>query len=159
MTAKHRYLVASAVIAIAAIASACYTTGTATVSASSGEPVEAHLALVGNGVYVVENNSRAVFFRDGYYWYYGDGIWFRSYYYDGNFVRVNVGVVPRAVLRIDRPARYRHYRARSSARRRAIRSRRSVHRARVRDRRHERRRHNHRDDRAERRRHRRDRHD
>jgi hypothetical protein len=97
----------------------CTGTGSASLSTSSyGSSAE--LALIGSGVYVVENHPHAVFYSDGYYWRWDDGYWHRSYYYDDGFVRVRRSVVPRAVVRIDRPRRYRYYRARANARRRAI---------------------------------------
>lgn len=131
-------LLAIVALAIAPTASACYTSGSASVAASA--PISAELALIGPGVYVVEDYPSAVFFADGYYWRYDSGVWFRSFYYDGNFVRVNTAVVPRSVRRIDRPSRYRYFRARANARRRHIRAHRRAHRAhprhRVRDKRH-----------------------
>ena len=69
------------------------------------------MALVHDGVWVVEDRSHPVFYSHGHYYRYDSGVWYRSSYVNDGFVRVRVGAVPRAVLRIDRPRRYVHYHA------------------------------------------------
>jgi len=86
----------------------------ATVSAPSPRMV-----YVDPGVWVVANRADPVFYSDGAYYRYDNGVWYRSGYL-GGWSRVQVGVVPRAVVRIDRPRRYRNYRVRRGARVRAV---------------------------------------
>jgi hypothetical protein len=77
------------------------------------------LVLVAPGVWVVEDSPYAVYYYDGFYWRFYDGIWYRSLYYDSGFIGVNVGIVPRVVVHNYRPAHV-HYRAPHTARTRAI---------------------------------------
>jgi len=71
------------------------------------------------GVWVVAEYDRPVFYSDGLYWRYDGSYWYRSTYV-GGWNRVGVGVVPRAVVTIDRPTRYRNYRVRRGATVRAV---------------------------------------
>lgn len=66
------------------------------------------LVTVSPGVQVVADYDEPVFYTDGFYWRYSNDGWYRSnnystgwYYYERP---------PVAVLRIDRPYAYRHYR-------------------------------------------------
>jgi hypothetical protein len=66
------------------------------------------LVTVSPGVQVVADYDEPVFYTDGFYWRFYDGYWYRSnnyatgwYYYERP---------PVAVLRIDRPYAYAHYR-------------------------------------------------
>lgn len=80
--------------------------GTAVI-ASSGY-VEPDLVYVSPGVYVVADYDFPVFYSASFFWRYGsDGRWYRSRYHDRGFV---YGRPPQAVVRIDRPDRYRYYR-------------------------------------------------
>jgi hypothetical protein len=85
------------------------TTGYAT---SSNE-----LVYVGDGVYAVANYDRPVFYNNDAYWMYQDGNWYRSGYYTGGWVRVRSA--PRAVLSIESPRAYVHWRGEGRARIRA----------------------------------------
>lgn len=82
-----------------------------------GAVVTPRLVWVAPGIWVVEDHPYAVYYADGFYWRYANGIWFRSAFYDGGFARVHIGIVPRIVIGAYRPMhiRYRapvHVRAR-----------------------------------------------
>ena len=63
---------------------------------------------VSPGVQVVADYDEPVFYTDGFYWRYYNNIWYRSgSYYTGWSFYANP---PVAVLRIDRPYAYVHYR-------------------------------------------------
>ena len=87
-----------------------------TVYASASTP---DLVTVSPGVQVVADYDEPVFFNEGFYWRFYDGYWYRSSnYYSGWYFYERP---PLAVLRIDRPYAYAHYRpsgyvARSSVR-------------------------------------------
>jgi len=101
----------------AATLGACYTEGTvgygATYSSGYGTNAEVYattpdLVTVSPGVQVVADYDEPVFYTDGFYWRFDNGLWYRSnnyatgwYYWDRP---------PVTVLRIDRPYAYRHYR-------------------------------------------------
>src|SRR5690242_1081084 len=75
--------------------------------AVSGEAYGPDLVTVSPGVQVIADYDEPVFYSDGFYWrYYGD-TWYRSPYYDRGWV---YAPPPPALLRIDRPYAYRHYR-------------------------------------------------
>lgn len=80
------------------------------------------LALVSPGVWLVEDHAYAVYYADGVYWRYIDGIWYQSSFYDGGFVRVNVGIVPRVIVRAYRPHHVRYRPARHVQRRPIVRT-------------------------------------
>jgi hypothetical protein len=81
--------------------------GTATVSAD-GYANTPDLVTVQPGVQVVADYDEPVFFVDGFYWRFNDGYWYRSgNYYSGWYFYERP---PVAVLRIDRPFAYAHYR-------------------------------------------------
>ncbi len=80
---------------------------TATVS-SDGYAATPDLVTVQPGVQVVADYDEPVFFVDGFYWRFNDGYWYRSNnYYAGWYFYERP---PVAVLRIDRPYAYAHYR-------------------------------------------------
>ena len=91
-----------------AVATGCTSSGSARITAGATVSTP-ELVYVGPGVYVVEDYHRPVFYSNNYYWLYSDGMWFRSRYHSGHWVRART--VPRAVLRIERPQRYVRYRA------------------------------------------------
>lgn len=93
--------------------SGCY--GSAQVTATAPAP---RLVWVSDGIWVVENWPHAVYYYDGFYWRIVDGVWYRSTWYDGGFVRVSIW--PRAIVRVHRPGRYVRYRAPRDARVRRI---------------------------------------
>jgi hypothetical protein len=67
------------------------------------------LVWVAPGIWVVENQTYAQYYADGYYWRYVDGAWYRSPYYDDHFVRIDVAYVPRIVIGSYRPAHVRFH--------------------------------------------------
>ena len=67
------------------------------------------LVEVGPDVEVVADYDYPVFYSGAYYWRYDGGVWYRSHVHDGGWVRASN--VPVAVLHVDRPASYAHYRA------------------------------------------------
>lgn len=115
---------ATAALSAAAL-SGCYAEGdvgaTATYPQAQGGVYASSpdLVTVSPGVQVVADYDEPVFFTDGFYWRFNDGYWYRSNnYYSGWYFYERP---PVAVLRIDRPYTYAHYRpagyvARSSGR-------------------------------------------
>jgi len=87
----------------------CLATGTADVQYSGDVAVSTpDLVEVSPGVQVVADYDDSVFYSDGYYWRYDGGGWYRSNNYAGGFVYWNAP--PAAVISINDPGRYRHYR-------------------------------------------------
>jgi hypothetical protein len=82
------------------------------------------LVWIGPGIWVVEDYPWSVYYHDGFYWMYRDGLWYRSDYYSDGYVRIGIRVVPVSVVRIHRPHRYVRYRAPRHARVRVIEKRR-----------------------------------
>src|SRR5262245_16565382 len=70
--------------------------------------VGGELALVEPGVWVVADYPHAVYFVDDAYWWWSDGVWYRSRRYDGGWVRVGLDVVPVRVRGLDHK-KYRYY--------------------------------------------------
>jgi hypothetical protein len=108
-----RGTILSAVVIAGALAG-CYTTADVGYSTAAPAPAaEAYsngpdLVAVSPGVQVVADYDEPVFFSDGFYWRFNDGYWYRSnnyatgwYYYERP---------PVAIVRIDRPYAYAHYR-------------------------------------------------
>ncbi len=102
-----RYLIASLLLSLGACAGrAVYTSdGTGYASATVDTP---DLVYAEPGVQVVADYDEPVFYADNYYWRNDGGRWSRSTYYNRGFVAV--GTAPGVVMRINQPARYRHYR-------------------------------------------------
>lgn len=94
-------LIASALAGGCAVRGGAYTTGYS--GSASGE-----LVYVSPGVYAVADYDRPVFYHGDAYWMYQDGAWYQSGYYTGGWVRARA--VPRAVLTIERPRAYIHWR-------------------------------------------------
>src|ERR1051325_10833418 len=101
-------------VLLAAVLGGCYTTGEvgyrATYTTPSADVYVStpDLVTVSPGVQVVADYDEPVFYTDGFYWRFYDGYWYRSnncatgwYYYERP---------PVAVLQIDRPHAYVHYR-------------------------------------------------
>lgn len=111
-----RGLILSAAFGAAAL-TGCYVSDGAGPNYSGGATVEASsdgyantpdLVTVQPGVQVVADYDEPVFFVDGFYWRFNDGYWYRSNnYYAGWYFYERP---PVAVLRIDRPYAYAHYR-------------------------------------------------
>jgi len=76
------------------------------------------LAYVEPGVEVVADWDVPIFFADGFYWYWDDGIWYRSITLGGE--RVVVHQVPPAVAHIRAPGRFVHYHPTGTIARRPI---------------------------------------
>jgi hypothetical protein len=83
------------------VATVGYVSPTAVVGAPS-------MSYVSPGVQVVANQDYPVFFSDGAYWRYDNGMWFRSSYWNRGWVSYNN--VPVSVRGISQPWTYRNYR-------------------------------------------------
>jgi hypothetical protein len=124
-----RGLILSTALGAAALAG-CYATGdvgySATYSATAAPAPDGYaatpdLVTVQPGVQVVADYDEPVFFTDGFYWRFYDGYWYRSNnYYAGWYFYERP---PVAVLRIDRPYAYAHYRPSGYVARRTVRNR------------------------------------
>ena len=88
----------------------------ATTTTTAPQP---QMVQVSPGVWAVAEYDQPVFYSNDAYWRYENGYWYRSSYL-GGWTAVSVDVVPRPVVVIDRPARYRRYRARSGVRVRRV---------------------------------------
>ncbi|HTJ42269.1 MAG TPA: hypothetical protein VL463_09265 [Kofleriaceae bacterium] len=101
-----RPLLLPKLIFAAALSTGCAGTLGYSTSASGGvygpELVEA-----GPGVQVIADYDEPIFFADSFYWRYDRGVWFRSTSYTGGW---GYAQPPAAIVRIDRPQRYTHYR-------------------------------------------------
>ncbi len=109
-----RGIILTAVLASAALGG-CYTTGEVGYRAtySSGYSGDAYvsspdLVTVSPGVQVVADYDEPVFYTDGFYWRFYNGGWYRSNNYATGWFYIDQP--PVAVLRIDRPHAYVHYR-------------------------------------------------
>ena len=70
------------------------------------------LANVAPGVDVVAGTN--VYFADDAYWYWDGGLWYRSAYWGGP--RISVDVVPPVLARLSHPVIYPHFGARIAVR-------------------------------------------
>lgn len=104
-------LVLLGAIAMAATAGCVVRAG---VHAGGTVVAEPDLVEVSPGVWVVEDYDEPVFYSEGSYWLYRDGIWFRSHVHTGSWVRVRT--TPVVVARISTPRAYVRYRANVGAR-------------------------------------------
>jgi hypothetical protein len=77
--------------------------GTVTVSASTPD-----LAYVAPGVQVIADYDEPIFFANGYYWWFYDGLWYSSPTYTGGWAFVSRP--PVAIARIRDPFRFRRFR-------------------------------------------------
>jgi len=101
----HRFTLATVVFA-AALASGCY--GRVGYGASvSGTAYGPDLVYVAPGVQVIADYNEPIFYADNFYWRFYGGTWYRSSVYTGGWVYASP---PQAVLRIERPHAYVHYR-------------------------------------------------
>jgi hypothetical protein len=73
----------------------------------SGDAYGPDLVTVSPGVQVIADYDEPIFYSDGFYWRYYGGTWYRSSYYTGGWVYARP---PVAILRVDRPYAYVHYR-------------------------------------------------
>ena len=102
-------ILAAVMFAGAVAAGGCYTSADVgyTASYTTADPAP-DLVEVSPGVQVVADYDEPVFFNDGFYWRYYNNGWYRSNnYYNGWYYYERP---PVAVLRIDRPYAYSHYR-------------------------------------------------
>lgn len=121
-----RGLILSAALGAAAL-TGCYATGdvgysasaTYTVAPDDGYAATPDLVTVQPGVQVVADYDEPVFFSDGFYWRFYDGYWYRSNHYAYGWYYWDRP--PVAVLRIDRPYAYVHYRPSGYVARRNVR--------------------------------------
>jgi hypothetical protein len=95
-----RSLLKATLVAAALFGAGCYAT-------VSGEAYGPDLVTVSPGVQVIADYDEPIFYSDGLYWRYYGGVWYRSNVYNGGWVYAQP---PAAVLRIDRPYGYAHYR-------------------------------------------------
>lgn len=107
-----RRTILSAVL-FAAAAGGCYTTGEVGYSATYSGGGEAYvsqpdLVEVSPGVQVVADYDEPVFYTDGFYWRFYNNGWYRSNNYATGWSYYERP--PVAVVRIDRPYAYAHYR-------------------------------------------------
>jgi len=93
-------------VLFAVVLSAC--TGSAQVHTTAEADYTAPaLVEVEPGVQVVADYDQPIFFSEGAYWRYDNGVWYRSRYHDREWVTVQTPAV--AVARIQRPEVYVHY--------------------------------------------------
>lgn len=101
----HHFTILSAVAA-AAVVAGCY--GTVGHSAStSSDGYGPDLVYAAPGVQVIVDYDEPIFFADNLYWRFDGVRWYRSGSYTGGWV---YATPPAAVLRIDQPRKYVHYR-------------------------------------------------
>ncbi|HSN27096.1 MAG TPA: hypothetical protein VLT45_12445 [Kofleriaceae bacterium] len=75
------------------------------------------LVYVAPGVAVIADYGESIFYVDGLYWWYLDGLWYRSTYYTGGWAYAPAP--PPAIVRVGDPVRYRYYRPHDYVARRA----------------------------------------
>ena len=73
----------------------------------SGEAYGPDLVYAAPGVQVIADYDEPIFYSDGSYWRYYGNTWYRSPRYSGGWA---YATPPAAVLHIDRPYAYAHYR-------------------------------------------------
>jgi hypothetical protein len=103
---------------LAALAAGCYAQDGVAVGYSggysSGYATAPGMVYVGPGVQVVSDYDYPVFYSEGAYWRFDNGVWYRSGMYNGGWsVSYNV---PVGVRGIDRPYSYSHYRGNGDVR-------------------------------------------
>jgi hypothetical protein len=67
------------------------------------------LVAIEPGVEVVADADEPVFYAEGYYWLYRDGVWLRSDSFRTGFARIDLPLVPDRLRRIAEPRSYAHY--------------------------------------------------
>jgi hypothetical protein len=96
-------------VLVASVVAGCAGTGEVeyggNVSVASPDLVE-----VQPGVQVIADADAPIFYSDGAYYEYRDGLWYRSGYYDRGFARIDLNYVPGRIRTIDNPRAYIHYR-------------------------------------------------
>ena len=90
-------------------ASFCACTGSMQYTATSTATIDTpDLVEVSPGVQVVADYDESVFYSGGAYWRWSDDGWYRSDNYAGGWAYA--GAAPEAVVRINRPSAFVHYR-------------------------------------------------
>src|ERR1044072_8472102 len=92
-------------ILIAAGLAGCAGSYRGSVYATSSGP---DMAYVAPGVRVIADYDEPIFFADGFYWYNSNGYWYRSHSDTNGWAYVERP--PRAIISINRPYAYAHYR-------------------------------------------------
>jgi hypothetical protein len=113
-------LALSGLLLLAGATSGCVVHGRARVGATAHVSTPA-MVEVSPGVMVIEDYDEPVFYSDGYYWMQSDGVWLRSSYHTGGWVRYHA--VPRGIVSIRSPRAYVRYRGRPGVRRTHVRAR------------------------------------
>jgi hypothetical protein len=72
------------------------------------------LVAVDSGVWVVRDSDYPTYYVNDEYWVYRDDVWYRSRYYDRDWVTVQVNVVPAPIVRRDHRV-YVHFRGEAGA--------------------------------------------
>jgi hypothetical protein len=94
------------VLLVGGVGTACTARGSARYSASATMPT---MVYISPGVQVIEDYDEPVFYSSNVYWRFNGGIWYQSRTYTGGWVRVTTP--PRAIVSIQQPSMYVHYRA------------------------------------------------
>ena len=101
-----RPLVLRKMIFLAALSAGC--AGTLGYSTSvSGSAYGPELVYASPGVQVIADYDQPIFYADNFFWRFDGGYWYRSSSYRGGW---GYAQPPEAIVRIDRPQRYTHYR-------------------------------------------------
>jgi hypothetical protein len=101
---RLRNIMFALAVGCAGLVAGCTVRGTTTVAVAEPTLVE-----IGPGVWALAHYDAPVFYSDGFYWRWYGGVWYRSSFYDGGWVRVQPSYVPVRIRRIDRPHRYVRY--------------------------------------------------
>ncbi len=103
---------------LAALSAGCVVRARAGASYDPGPPVFVEpptLVAVDSGVWVVRDSDYPVYYVDDTYWVYRDSVWYRSRYYDRDWVTVQGNVVPTPIVRRDHNV-YVHFHGEAGAR-------------------------------------------
>ncbi len=90
----------------------CVASGQAGYSANA-EVTTPALISIDSDVQVIADYDEPIFYSQNYYWRNDGGVWFRSTSHTRGWVRFDAA--PAAIIRIERPAAYIHYRGNASA--------------------------------------------
>jgi hypothetical protein len=99
----HRHMLLG-VMTATALAAGCIGGYSAPLSSEAYAP---DLVYAAPGVQVIADYDQPIFYTDNVYWRYDGGTWYRSSSYDGGW---QYATPPSALVRIDRPSRFAHYR-------------------------------------------------
>jgi len=107
----HTFIPALLTLSLAIGATGCVVRGTSGVHVRAGAYyTPPRLVYVSPGVQVVYDYDQPVFYSDGYYWRHDGRVWYRSSYHSHGWLAADAYSVPHAIVRIDRPHYYVHYR-------------------------------------------------